>query len=436
MIRSECWSDYEFTPMSVKKHCFSESFSKESNRVTCQTFNNPHFHSFLLFHQTNMDTTDFILATDGTDIDLGTTLIDDTEMWSELDSFLYFIFYAVALLITLALFIWHSVNVFSDLCTKSRKSLKHCRRPPPLTAKYKLSSILSYCSILLYTIYLAVCTAQMTHSTQSQCLITTYLWTFPWLLSKATMYCTFLLRLDMIYSQSVYGYNRHFIHFLMALVVVCSCSLSSLLISNFSIQNALFLLDDDSLPNPCFVYFPSWGYTSFLVYDFVANSVCLVLFIVPIVRATSYIRSKPGLPAMTTSTTTSNSIKSMNSIKSSNSLRSSPTRRSRRPSDRMIYVGIKLLMITAVCVCTTVLTLSLLATGYFGYLCAVDVVVNCVCVMMMTAYYPDNKYYERGCGLCLFLCCCCRCCPGHGGHIPASTPPKVRVQSTSANVEV
>merc|ERR1712129_312336 len=39
-----------------------------------------------------------------------------------------------------------------------------------------------------------------------------------------------------------------------------------------------------------------------------------------------------------------------------------------------------------------------------GYMCAVDVVVNSVCVYMVTAYYPDRVYYERLCYLCL-LCC-------------------------------
>ena len=70
----------------------------------------------------------------------------------------------------------------------------------------------------------------------------------------------------------------------------------------------------------------------------------------------------------------------------------------------MIYVGIKLLVVTSVCVITTVLTLSLLTSGYLGYMCGVDVVVNSVCVCLMTAYYRDDKYYERLCYLC--LCCC------------------------------
>merc|ERR1719433_2275835 len=71
----------------------------------------------------------------------------------------------------------------------------------------------------------------------------------------------------------------------------------------------------------------------------------------------------------------------------------------------MIYVGVKMMIVTSVCVFTTVLTLSLLTSGYVGYMCAVDVVVNCVCLVLMTGYYPDFIYYERLCCLCL------RCCP-------------------------
>merc|ERR1712228_77082 len=69
-----------------------------------------------------------------------------------------------------------------------------------------------------------------------------------------------------------------------------------------------------------------------------------------------------------------------------------------------IYVGIKLLIVTAVCVFTTVLTLSLLSSGHVGYMCAVDVIVNSVCVYLVTAYYPDHLYYERLCYLCLLFC--------------------------------
>ena len=96
----------------------------------------------------------------------------------------------------------------------------------------------------------------------------------------------------MVYGQSVYGYNRNILFFLMAVVVLCSLSLSSLLISDLSIENSQFLTDDDMLPNPCFVYFPSWGYSSFLVYDFIAMTICLVLFIVPLTRAVRAVRER------------------------------------------------------------------------------------------------------------------------------------------------
>ena len=76
---------------------------------------------------------------------------------------------------------------------------------------------------------------------------------------------------------------------------------------------------------------------------------------------------------------------------------------SQKECDKMIYAGIKLLIVSAVCVITTVLTLSLLTSGYLGYMCGVDVVVNTICICLLTAYYPNHIYYER-------LCCCCLCC--------------------------
>ena len=183
------------------------------------------------------------------------------------------------------------------------------------------------------------------------------------------MYCIFLIRLDIVYSNSAYGYPRYFIYSAMIFVVIASITLSSILIS--SIDESLFLTDNDGIPDPCFVFYPPWGYFSFLVYDFAANFMCLILFIVPLIRV---IRSVRG------------------------------NAKNNKASDAMIYVGIKLLVITAVCVFTTVLTLSLLTSGHAGYMAAVDVFVNSVCVCLATAYYPDHVYYERLCYLC--LCCC------------------------------
>merc|ERR1712154_638832 len=60
-----------------------------------------------------------------------------------------------------------------------------------------------------------------------------------------------------------------------------------------------------------------------------------------------------------------------------------------------VYVGIKCFIATAVCVATTMLTLGLLSSGYAGWMCAVDVAVNSICTVLMTAYYSDKIYYQR-----------------------------------------
>merc|ERR1712087_811761 len=107
---------------------------------------------------------------------------------------------------------------------------------------------------------------------------------------------------------------------------------------------------------------------------------CLVLFIVPLSRAVRAVRSRR-------TSTDSGGVGSAAS------------------EQRMVFVGLKLLVVTSVCVCTTVMTLALLSSGLLGYMCAVDVVVNCACVMLMTPYYPDKVYYQRLC------CACLHCCP-------------------------
>ena len=204
------------------------------------------------------------------------------------------------------------------------------------------------------------------------CVITTYIWTYAWLLSKACMYAVFLMRLDMVYANSAYGYNKLFIYCIIVLVIITSTTLSTILVS--SMNEAEFLTDSDQFPNPCFVYLPAWGYTSFLIYDFIANIFCLILFLIPLYRASKAVDKAVASPSH------------------------SKTRR------KMIYIGIKCMILTATCVATTVLTLSMLSIGYIGWMCAVDVAVNCVCVLLMTPYYEDRYYYERLCYVCLYKC--------------------------------
>merc|ERR1712087_893499 len=105
-----------------------------------------------------------------------------------------------------------------------------------------------------------------------------------------------------------------------------------------------------------------------------------------------------------------------------------------KASDRMIYVGVKLMIVTSVCVTTTVLTLSLLTSGLVGYMCAVDVVVNCVCLALMTGYYPDPEYYERLCFACL-LCCPVRYRNKRMLQTRANTFAMIHSKSSATNVD-
>eukprot|EP01084_Bolivina_argentea_P146950 257184_1 len=294
-----------------------------------------------------------------------------TEPWSETDSWLYFLFYAIATVLSLIILIFHTIHFCSDLYSKDRKALSHRRQKPSLTFKYKTINYLSNICIFLIFFFLLVCTIQMTDSNYKQCVITTYFWTYPWVISRAILYCIFFLRLDMVYAQSAYGYNKYFLYGLMISVCIISFTLGTILI--FHMDESLFLTDHDSLPNPCFVYYPNWGYASFLVYDFTTNILSLILFIIPLRKA----------------------IKAMANSDSFNA---------KRPSYKMIYIGIKLTIISTTCVSTTIFALSLASSGYLGYMLCVDHVVNCTCVALMTPYYPDHLYYQRLCCLCL-LCC-------------------------------
>merc|ERR1712130_203471 len=70
----------------------------------------------------------------------------------------------------------------------------------------------------------------------------------------------------------------------------------------------------------------------------------------------------------------------------------------------MKHVGIKVGILTFVGSFTTIIGLILYTLFTFGHVFPYDWAINSVCLMLMTPYYPDRKYYNRLCGVCIACC--------------------------------
>lgn len=300
---------------------------------------------------------------------ISTTLLIEIDLdpLSEIHAWLYFIFYLIVTIVVSILTCVHTNKLFTDLCTENRSALSHRHSKPALTFRYKLINYLSAVCLVLIVIFLIAATIQMADSNYEQCVITAYLWTYPWILYRGTAYCIFFLRLDVVYSNSAYGYNQSFIYLSMTLIMITSLVLPTIFVTH--IHHSLFLIDNDEFPNPCYIFYPLWGYTSFLIYDFIINVLGVILFIIPLRKV----------------------IKATNGGIHGRNI-------------KMIKVGIKLLIISSVWVVTAVTQLSVASLLHnLGYILCIAHVVNALCIMLMTPYYPDDVYYNRLCHLCL-LC--------------------------------
>ena len=232
---------------------------------------------------------------------------------------------------------------------------------------------LTVACIILYTGYDTGAWIQMWNYTEAQCRRNLGTWTHSWTTSKGATYCIFLLRLHMVFGETAYGYNKWIIYTLLTINLI-SCFTLPILSHIFASEHTL-VLDEDEFPNPCFIAQLRFIYYWYLSWDMSMSAICLTLFIAPLTRS---------LRAVTKSVRDIDDAKKM--------------------SKKMIYVGVKLTILTAVASTSTMFSLCLLLIRKWQFVYPFDFVVNATCVMLMTQYYPDSEYYEKICCGCLLLC--------------------------------
>jgi len=118
--------------------------------------------------------------------------------------------------------------------------------------------------------------------------------------------------------------------------------------------------------------FAEWNIILIMIWDFAMNILCVLAFVYPLHKV---LRSVRGSTTMSYEMTL-----------------------------KMKHVGIKVGILTFVSCITTIIGLILYTSMTFGHVFPYDWAVNSVCLMLMTPYYPDRKYYNRLCGLCIKCC--------------------------------
>ena len=298
--------------------------------------------------------------------------------------------YFIALSILIILWIKHTLNTFSDLCTSTRNSLQHRSKVPKLNTRYIATTSLTAFCITCYTIttILAVMGRFKYIISISSCAIIAKTASIFYTIAKASLYTLFLCWLHSVYGSSAYKYSPKLLYSV-AIINTLYCVIFSALIGLYG------AVQPHSLPGSvgilCNLSYPKWFILSFGAYDIGISILFMIAFNYPLYRV-----RKDKIPD------TGNGGK--------------------QTSEILVKTGIRSKILIWTAIISTILILGFMAIVGSAMFFPVDTVINCVCIVLMAPYYPE-KYYK---GLC---CLCIKC---YGGSKQDYADPKI-VNTVSAS---
>ena len=271
--------------------------------------------------------------------------------------------YHLCTIILLIIWLKHTYNTISDLCTAKRASLKHRPKPPEINTRYILSTILTEICITSYSILLISST--LTHwayfPSITSCPFMSQFGSIFYTISKTFLYSLFLSWLHSVYGSSPYQYSPKLLTTAGILNIVY-CLMFIVLLSLYTMIDQTAILSPGEYGNLCNPSFPAWMVILFGAYDIVASILFMAAFNYPLWSVRKHEKKLENVMRHT-------------AIKS------------------------KILIITVIV--STLLVFGVLAVTNSALLNAIDVVINCICICLMTPYYPDDMYYNRLCGCCI-----------------------------------
>eukprot|EP01083_Nonionella_stella_P299342 1016285_1 len=273
----------------------------------------------------------------------------------------------------------HSFKVYQDLFTSERKSLAHRRVKPATSALYKKATYSTLITALLYCVCLMALAIQYNFSKGScrSFVALTVILLFGMVGAKCFLYLTYILRLHQIYGNSAYEYRERSL-------VCCAVSVIIMGVASLFVSETLIFTDpiyyddqDDVFPYFCSVMFDFSNDIAMLfvgvigVYDIIMSVALTIAFVVPLNKVVKGVECNQKVNA------------------------------------QLLYSGYKYKVLVLVASVTT-LAWIVFAMAEMDVISTIlmllDYVVNPICLLMMTPYYPNNIYYERLCCACTFCC--------------------------------
>ena len=299
---------------------------------------------------------------------------------TEFTWWMYLILFSTGVIISLIIGIIHIKNVYIDLTLSSTD-----RNTKSTT--YRLLSLSIIASIILYTMSLLQGTLTLIITpTNCRTLILTMNWCLP--AAKMFMYLALIIRLYSVYNNPLYNYNLNMIIVTCAALIIYGVILSILFVYNLRIAT-ISDVNENGEPLPDYVSFcspvPEYYLAGLVVlYDVVFNMGLMIAFINPIRKL----------------------IKSvLRSYNSSNGMR----KEEKDELAPLINTGVKFAVLASVSSLTTFILLISFVVFENAVLVPFDYNANIICMILMTPYYNDKRYYQR---LCCGMIKCSKCCLG------------------------
>ena len=301
----------------------------------------------------------------------------------------------------------HTKRFYSDFFTVERKSVSHRRTPPDKSRLYyRRVSWLTVALVIIgiwntvsqVVVYFNKGAPRQNKQSFTACGFNGVSGWWSYFGVKLLIYYIFTFRLQLVYSGSSYEIPKWVLRGLIifsTLWILAECLMVmiwSLTETDNEVDSTLDSFDTVYYPNggyfadsiqlsACFQITPWWFLWIFVIgFDVAINFIYYTLFIVPVRRLARAVTPDAG------SSVPENERKERSKVVT-----------------KMLVVGIKVGILSTVLVFSTIITWVIFVL-YLTPLLSVDGVINIICLIFMTPYYPDKIYFHKFCAPCIFCC--------------------------------
>eukprot|EP01084_Bolivina_argentea_P003087 5767_1 len=280
----------------------------------------------------------------------------------------------------------HSAKFYSDFFTQARDVLnfRRAKIKPEITPRYKLISYLTYATLILCLILLLVEVIQFNFSVggcTSRNLILSIIDKFAWLSSRCLTYLIFILWLHELYGKTPkYAHNPTKLGVAGIIVIIFYLTIF-ILITVCITRNPVYFSDFNKSQYPYFCQvlwdedLISLIMGTVAIFEIIACITAIVCFIRPLNRLATDCNQKQN---------------------------DDNTR-----LQKLMYLGYKYKTLVITNTTYTLIWMALAICSYTAMATGVgqlDFFINPLCLVLMTYYYPNDRYYERFCCLCIACC--------------------------------